>query len=212
MDKFNDLQFQEQRLIKLVERFSDGERKKVLKALELAKKAHEGQKRDEGTEYVIHLIRIASCLIEELGVKDVDVVCGGVIHDIVEDTDVTQEHVVKQFGQSVGNFVKALTRDKSKDAELGKFKSKKLNMEKLRKAGENIRLLKAVDYLDNLRSFMFRKDLHTARYNRHLREVKEIYIPMAESVSEYVVEKMKKVLDKLPKPKVVETNDPKEKL
>ena len=68
-------------------------------AIDIATKAHHGQKRKSGEPYIIHPIAVAATLID--WGMDIDSVLAGVLHDTVEDTDITLEDIEKYFGKDV---------------------------------------------------------------------------------------------------------------
>ncbi len=81
---------------------------KVKKALEFAKKAHYGQKRKSGEDYVIHPILVAS--ITSYFSDDEDVITAALLHDVVEDTSYSIEDIKAQFGDEVAQLVEGLTK------------------------------------------------------------------------------------------------------
>lgn len=189
MRGFTDLNYQYKKLFRGIEKLKDKD--KIIYALNLSKKAHQGQKRDEGQDYFIHPLRVANCLIFELNIRDSDLLIAAILHDVVEDSDISLDEIKEKFGASISKLVGNLTRDKDKETKQQKF-------QKTMKASKEIRLLKSVDWLDNLRSFLLRKD-RGERFFRHRREALEMYIPLAESVNQYIASEMKKVIKTLPK-------------
>ena len=79
----------------------------VQKAYELAAKAHEGQMRQSGEPYIIHPLNVAIILAQlEL---DLETIEAGLLHDVVEDTDVTIEDIRAEFGDEVADLVDGVT-------------------------------------------------------------------------------------------------------
>ena len=74
------------------------------KALQFAYKAHKGQKRHDGTPYIVHPIRVANAF------EDDTMKCIAVLHDVIEDTNVTYEEVEKEFGDAISVNVRVLTK------------------------------------------------------------------------------------------------------
>jgi len=74
------------------------------KALKLATKAHKGQKRWNGDDYITHPIRIADCFI------DYKLKIIAILHDVIEDTDVTARDLIKYFSKEIVNAVIVLTQ------------------------------------------------------------------------------------------------------
>ena len=77
-------------------------------ALEFAIKAHAGQKRKSGEDYVVHPILVA--VISSYFTDAEEVVCAAILHDIVEDTDYTIYYIKDRFGEHVANLVEGLTK------------------------------------------------------------------------------------------------------
>jgi len=188
MNDFQNLKLQEEKLKNGIENL--GIKGNILDALDLAKKAHKEQRRDEGDPYIIHPIRIANMLMYDLGVRSADMVVAGLLHDVVEDTNVTLEEIEEKFGKKVADIILSLTRDKEKETKKEKF-------DKILKGQQEIKLLKACDWLDNLRSFIYRTD-RGERWDRHLQEAKEMYIPLARATeNKWLITEMEKAYDEV---------------
>ena len=83
--------------------------KKLTKAEDFMRLAHSGQTRwDKKTPYETHPKRVVE-ILQELGVTDTDTLCAGYLHDVLEDTDVNEFTLRKEFGINVCNLVKELT-------------------------------------------------------------------------------------------------------
>ena len=85
---------------------------KLAKAIAFAAKKHANQKRKDGTPYIFHPLAVAE-LLKRYG-YDIDYQVAGVLHDVLEDTDATDEEV-KAFGEDVYKAVKLVTRPKGAD-------------------------------------------------------------------------------------------------
>ena len=81
---------------------------KILSAYEFAEKAHRGQKRSSGQDYIIHPLAVSYILLE-LGM-DTDTICAALLHDVVEDTPATLDDLKKRFGQDVALLVDGVTK------------------------------------------------------------------------------------------------------
>ena len=81
---------------------------RIMQALEFAAKAHEGQKRKSGEPYIFHPIEVAKILVAYD--CDTDSIIAALLHDTVEDTEVTLDQVKKLFGQEVASLVDGLTK------------------------------------------------------------------------------------------------------
>ncbi|PAV30573.1 phosphohydrolase [Virgibacillus profundi] len=114
-------------------------------ALELAEKAHVGQKRkNSDAAYITHPIRVAERL-EANGFSE-ELVCAGYLHDTVEDTLIEIEDIEKKFGPKVAELVAAHTEDKSKSWQ----ERKQHTIDTIRNAEKEIKYLVVADKLDNL--------------------------------------------------------------
>ena len=149
---------------------------RIKAAYEMAKLAHAGQKRKEGSPYVTHCVAAADIAVD-MGL-DEDSVIAALLHDLIEDTPLTHADIAKQFGESVANIVEGVTKltrvqYTSKEDE---------QMENLRKMlmamSKDIRviLIKIADRLHNMRTMEYQ----TAEKQRiKSLETMEIYAPIA---------------------------------
>ena len=106
--KWSELNFDT--LIDIVKSYNDKEENliKIRKAYELAKKSHEGVKRASGEPYINHPVIVANFLA--IMKCDVDTICAGLLHDVIEDTPVTKEEIEKEFGKDVAEIVDGVTK------------------------------------------------------------------------------------------------------
>lgn len=81
---------------------------KITRAYQVAEKAHEGQKRTSGEPYITHPLSVASILLDYC--MDTDTICAALLHDTVEDTDVTLDELRKKFGDDVALMVDGVTK------------------------------------------------------------------------------------------------------
>ena len=77
--------------------------KLILKAYQFAKDYHKGQKRLSGEEYIIHPLNVAN-ILSGLNLDD-ETICAAILHDVVEDTEITKEDLVKEFGEEIASMV-----------------------------------------------------------------------------------------------------------
>ncbi|HEX4754143.1 MAG TPA: bifunctional (p)ppGpp synthetase/guanosine-3',5'-bis(diphosphate) 3'-pyrophosphohydrolase [Candidatus Dormibacteraeota bacterium] len=152
------------------------EREVLSRAYALAERAHEGQSRLSGEPYVSHPVAVAA-ILADLGL-DADTLVAALLHDTVEDTDVTREQLRDEFGAHVAKLVDGVTK-------LGKIHvhtREQAQAENIRKMlvamAEDIRvvLIKLGDRLHNMRTV----GAHTEeRRQRISRETLDIYAPLA---------------------------------
>ena len=81
---------------------------KIMQAYELANEAHKGQMRSSGDPYISHPISVASILLDYC--MDTDTICAALLHDVVEDTDITLDELRKKFGEDVALLVDGVTK------------------------------------------------------------------------------------------------------
>ena len=81
---------------------------RIREAIALAVSAHDGQMRRSGEEYVCHPLHVA-CILVEIGM-DSDAVVAGLLHDVVEDTDIELSEISRRFGSDVANLVDGVTK------------------------------------------------------------------------------------------------------
>ena len=81
----------------------------IRKAFDLALEAHKPQRRKSGEPYIYHPIAVAKIAAEEIGLGTTSIVCA-LLHDVVEDTDITLEDIEAGFGPKVANIIDGLTK------------------------------------------------------------------------------------------------------
>lgn len=151
-------------------------RRDILHALHWSKMLHEGQKRDSGEPYIIHPIRTAEILIRFR--MDPSVIKGALLHDVLEDTDISKQDLVDKFGDEVAALVEGVT--KIEDMNIGKSVSNAVNFRKMVWAiVDDLRVIfiKLADKCHNMHTLQYVKD--DKRRLRIARECLEIYVPMA---------------------------------
>ena len=157
--------------------------KLVQKAYEYASKNHEGQFRKSGEPYIIHPVNVAYTLATiDL---DEETICAALLHDVVEDTEVTHQNIIKEFGEQIANLVEGVTK-------LTQFQQnitvKEQQVEDYRKMflamGKDIRviLIKLADRLHNMRTLKF---LTRDRQIAISKETMELYAPLANRLGLY---------------------------
>lgn len=196
-EQFNDVQIQRQGFLFAVEKFLPAHNNLIQDVLAFAEKAHTGQARDDGHPYVIHPIRVARTLLEEMGERDVNSIAAALLHDVVEDTSVRLEEIQQQFGPQIAQLVDSVTRPRANtETEEDKLTSKPKNYQKiLTSSSETIRI-KAADILDNMRSWAAAEEVVRAngKLPRWLNEAREWYIPIGSKAGHDIEEKMQEIV------------------
>ena len=86
-----------------------GDITEIRKAFEMAMAAHKDMRRKSGEPYIYHPLAVARIAAEEIGLGTTSIVCA-LLHDVVEDTDITLEDISKEFGDKVANIIDGLTK------------------------------------------------------------------------------------------------------
>ncbi len=157
--------------------------KLILKAYEFADSKHKNQLRKSGEPYIIHPLQVAYILATiEL---DESTICAALLHDVVEDTDITHEDIINEFGQEIADMVDGVTK-------LGKLQQyttlQEQQVEDYRKMflamGKDIRviLIKLADRLHNMRTLKY---LTRDRQIANAKETMDLYAPLANRLGLY---------------------------
>ena len=93
----------------LKSRIKPGDRKLIRLAFEMAADAHKTMRRKSGEPYILHPLAVARICVEEIGLGVRSTICS-LLHDTVEDTDVSLEDVQKEFGSEIAKIVDGLTK------------------------------------------------------------------------------------------------------
>lgn len=148
----------------------------IEKAFDVADKAHEGQLRRSGEPYVIHPVAVA-CILVELGM-DSECLCAALLHDVVEDTDVTIDEIKKGFGEDVARLVDGVTKLGRVPLTTREVQQAENVRKMLLAMAEDVRviIIKLADRLHNLRTISFMPE---QKQRDICRETMEIYAPLA---------------------------------
>ena len=155
---------------------------KIQEAVKLATKAHDGQLRKTGEPYSVHPLAVKK-ILEEWNMDD-DTIIAGVLHDTVEDTDVTLKDIEEQFGHDVAFLVDGVTKlskarsgMKNLDSYLPETSDNLLKL--LIATGQDVRVLiiKLADRLHNLRTL---SALPPDKQKKIARESLDVFAPLAD--------------------------------
>ena len=160
----------------IYDNYAGTERETLVRAYHYAEQAHSGQKRASGEAYFIHPCAVAKILME-LGL-DCATVAAAFLHDVIEDTPVTEEDIRREFGEEILRLVAGVTKldkivFKSREEEEAE------NFRKIFVAmAKDIRviIIKLADRLHNMRSLNF---LSKERQIKMAQETLDIYTPLA---------------------------------
>lgn len=149
---------------------------KITSAYEFADKAHGNQRRVSGVPYILHPTSVA-CILADMGM-DTDSIVAALLHDVVEDTDITLENVREKFGDEVALLVDGLTKI-SKIKFTDREEQQAENVRKMLMAMSNdirVIIVKLADRLHNMRTIGC---IAEQKRRDKARECMEVYAPIA---------------------------------
>lgn len=169
----------------------------VEKAYNFAYEAHKDQVRASGEPYIVHPVSVA-CILVELGM-DTESVVAAILHDVVEDTNVTLETIKKEYGETISILIDGVTK-------IGKYgfdtkeERQAENIRKMLMAMNNdlrVIIVKLADRLNNIRTISALRD---EKQRRIAHETIEIFAPIADrlgmrSIKEELEDRAIRVLD-----------------
>ena len=154
----------------------------ILKAYNFARSNHKEQKRLSGEEYIVHPLEVAN-ILANLKLDDATI-CAALLHDVVEDTIISQEDITKEFGEEISEMVAGVT----KLGQIQYVTIEEQQVENYRKMflamGKDIRviLIKLADRLHNMRTLSY---LKRDRQIANAKETMELYAPLANRLGIY---------------------------
>lgn len=149
----------------------------LTKCYNFGEKAHQKQYRKSGDPYFIHCIRTAEILAQLR--MDMDTICAGLMHDVLEDTGITRSEMEMKFGKDIANLVEGVTKIGRYKFSGGKRKRQAETYRKLLLAtAEDMRviMIKLADRLHNMETLEY---LSEEQQQRISKETLEIYAPIA---------------------------------
>jgi len=172
-------------LAKAEQAYTEADILEIEYAVEIATKAHLGQKRKSGEPYITHPLAVAANLID--WGMDTDSVIAGILHDTVEDTPLTLPEIETKFGADVALLVDGVTKVgkarsgmRNLDSYLPQTKD---NLSKLLIAvGQDIRviIIKLADRLHNMQTLQYKS---TEKQKKIARETLEVFAPLADRLN-----------------------------
>lgn len=161
-----------------------GDKKQIRAAFELALEAHKNMRRKSGEPYIFHPLAVAQIVAQEIGLGPTAVICA-LLHDVVEDTEITLDEIRLEFGNKVARIIDGLTKisgitDLNTSEQAENFRKLLLTL------ADDVRviLIKIADRLHNMRtldSMPRHKQLKIAS------ETASIYAPLAHRLGLYAI-------------------------
>ena len=189
--KYNLNEEQEKKLIlreyrallrSLKPKLKPGDKELIRHAFEMAAEAHKTMRRKSGEPYILHPLAVAQICVEEIGLGVRSTICA-LLHDTVEDTDITQEDVQREFGTEIARIVDGLTKisnviDVNASQQAENFKKILLTLTD----DPRVILIKLADRLHNMRT------LESMKREKQLKissETVYVYAPLAHRMGLY---------------------------
>lgn len=158
--------------------------KHIKKAFTISMEAHKDMRRKSGEPYIYHPLEVAQICVEEIGLGATSIICA-LLHDVVEDTDMTLKEIEKEFGSKVARIIDGLTKisgnfEQGTSAQAENFRKMLITL------SEDVRviLIKLADRLHNMRT------LGSMARNSQLKIAHEtifIYAPLAHRLGLYKI-------------------------
>lgn len=161
-----------------------GDKRQIRLAFEMSVEAHKNMRRKSGEPYIYHPIAVAQIAAEEIGLGTTSIVCA-LLHDVVEDTNITLEDIEREFGKKVSNIIDGLTKisgvfDQTSSIQAENFRKMLLTL------ADDVRviLIKLADRLHNMRT------LDSMPRDKQLKISSEtiyLYAPLAHRLGLYAI-------------------------
>lgn len=161
-----------------------GDKEVVRRAFEMAAEGHKTMRRKSGEPYILHPLAVAMICVEEIGLGVRSTICS-LLHDTVEDTDVTLEDVEREFGSEIARIVNGLTKisgviDASTSQQAENFKKILMTLTD----DPRVILIKLADRLHNMRTLDYMK---REKQLKIASETVYVYAPLAHRMGLYNV-------------------------
>lgn len=158
------------------------DKKQIRKAFDIALEAHSGMRRKSGEPYIYHPIAVARIVAEEIGLGTTSIVCA-LLHDVVEDTDITLDDIEVMFDKKVAKIIDGLTKisgvfDQTASIQAENFRKMLLTL------SDDVRviLIKLADRLHNMRTL---ESMRGDKQRKIASETLYLYAPLAHRLGLY---------------------------
>lgn len=171
-------------LINNLQYLSKQELDEIAKAFSCASNLHEGQKRQSGEDYISHPLTVAFILSEMKA--DADTICAALLHDTIEDSDMTKDKLEVMFNKDVATLVEGVTKI-SKTNFSSREEQVATNTRKIiTSLDEDVRIviIKLADRLHNMRTLDFKSEF---KQKENSLETMEIFVPLAYYLGAYKI-------------------------
>ena len=171
-----------QDLLNKLEEYNPEEVEIVKKAYEYADTLHKGQMRQSGEPYISHPLNVAYILADMHA--DKDTVCAGLLHDTLEDTNITKEDIAHDFNQNIANLVDGVTKLSKMNFSTKQDQNYANTRKIITGITEDVRIIiiKLADRLHNMRTLEFKSEF---KQKENALETMEIFVPLAYYIGAY---------------------------
>ena len=169
-------------LLDVIRNYNPNEVEIIRRAYDYADVLHEGQKRQSGEPYIIHPLNVAYILANMHA--DRDTICAGLLHDTLEDTNITKEDISHDFNPEIASLVDGVT----KISKLNFSTKQEQNMANTRKIITGITndvriiIIKLADRLHNMRTMQYKTSF---KQKENSLETMDIFVPLAYYIGAY---------------------------
>ena len=161
-----------------------GDKRMIRKAFDMALESHKDMRRKSGEPYIYHPIAVAQIAAEEIGLGTTSIVCA-LLHDVVEDTNMTLDDIEREFGKKVAMIIDGLTKisgvfDTNSSLQAENFRKMLLTL------ADDVRviLIKLADRLHNMRTMEF---MPRDKQLKLSSETVYLYAPLAHRLGLYAI-------------------------
>ncbi len=156
----------------------------IEKAYRFAEDAHKGQIRESGAPYIVHPVEVAWILFD-IGM-DSSTISAGLLHDVVEDTPVTKEQLLQEFGPEISEMVDGVTKISQLDFDSKEEQQAESLRKMLLAMANDIRvvLIRLADRLHNMRTLQY---CPPDKQKRIAKETLDIFAPLASRLGMYAI-------------------------
>lgn len=171
-------------LIEILKKYNVKGVNDVKRAYYYAEQLHTGQYRESGEPYISHPLNVAYILSEMHA--DIDTICAGLLHDTLEDTNITKENIAEDFNKEIANLVDGVT----KISKMNFSTKQDQNLANTRKIITGIRedvriiIIKLADRLHNMRTLQFKSEF---KQKENSMETMDIFVPLAYYIGAYKI-------------------------
>lgn len=167
-------------------KYNEADRVQIYEAYNLACNAHKKQLRSDNVPFIIHPIRVALMLVHFDRNITSKVFISALLHDVLEDTDLTKIVIEEKFGKYVARLVSSVTRRHKKSAlPQEKLEDKRQKWEEIICNDHEVRAIKTFEDLDNILCWKTISAKNPDRINIHslLKEAQEMSLPLARATN-----------------------------